>query len=371
MLNVGLYKFYNNSIVGVKFGIASALSLILANWIAPLDLLSVCFITVLCLQPNLYRSIQSIMQQFYATLIAASITSLVVLIINPTLSQTFSALVIGLSMGLVIVVCININLNESTAIALFTVAYLSTMPFILEVSYWETLHLRFLTIIISIVIAFAINYLSSFVRYTSRFYLLINNLFNISREFFMEFEEYLTEVSFQEVNLDDLQNYKWKLEKIMGTIASLNKELSEIESELKFRKFKVNISSDTIYNYTRIISRIHNVMHYLWNIINTMSFYSITNEYEKEIKFIITSLSLNFRKISKNVINPKKSFLELSEDEQKVRDFIILHKEKIIRKEGNTETNFNLINIFIDLQQIEFNINRLYELIVKQNKNVS
>lgn len=363
MLNVKLYKLYNNIFVGLKFGIAAAISLIFAKLLSPADLLSVCFITVLCLQPNLYRSIKSVLQQFYATLIASATTSMIVLLINPNLAQEFSVLVIGISMAIVIVLCINFNLADSTAIALFTVVYLSTMPYILKVSYWEAIHLRFFTILIAISVALLINFLSSFFRYTSRFYLLIHNIFQITKNVFMDFEEYLTEIKFNDVDNNDLLHYKIRIEKIFAVINNLNKELSEIESELKYRKFKINIDEKTVYYYTQIISRIHNILHYLWNIINTMSFYNISEEYEKEIKYIFTILSLQYRKISKKVINPKKKVEDSTEDEKKVLSFIRSNKEKILEKDGQTEDNLNLINIFIDLQQIEFNINRLNDFV--------
>jgi uncharacterized membrane protein YgaE (UPF0421/DUF939 family) len=370
MLTIKQYKIYNNVFVGIKFGLAASISLLFANKFSPNDLLSVCFITVLCLQPNLYRSIKSVLSQFYATLIATITTSLVVFLFYPIFAQEFSIFIIGISMALVIIMCINLNLADSTAIALFSVVYLSTMPHILEVSYWDTIHLRFLTILIGISVAMAINYLASLVRTSSRFYLLINNLFQISRNCFMEFEEYLTEIKFNNVNDNELLLFKKKIERIFATISELNIELSEIESELKYNKFKTNIDQKTVYYYTRIISRIHNIMHYIWNIINTMSFYQISEEYEKEIKYIITTLSLQYRKVSKKAINPKKIIEDINDDEKQVLDYINSNKEKILQQGGETEENLNLINVFIDLQQIEFNVNRLNELVgVKRIKN--
>lgn len=133
----------------LKTGIAVAVALYVANLIGIPSPTYVGIAAAFAIQPNIYRSFQTMFEQIYANLIGVSIAAIVVFTIGN------DPIVIGFTTIIVIGICLYLKMNENT-IALAIIAILAIM----ETTEMLLLHfagLRFFSLSLGIVSAFIVN----------------------------------------------------------------------------------------------------------------------------------------------------------------------------------------------------------------------
>jgi uncharacterized membrane protein YgaE (UPF0421/DUF939 family) len=156
------------TIITMKYLLAVVVSLHIAVYYSIPDYLSTVFVSVVILQPNLYRGIIVSWQQVKGSILGMGVTVIVVYGSGGHLLDEWWIYQAALAMGLTILLTFLLSLTDATVISTFTVAYLTCLPRMIGETMMSTLHIRVSTIFIGIGVGVSLNFLSSFLRYRDR-----------------------------------------------------------------------------------------------------------------------------------------------------------------------------------------------------------
>ncbi|RNF38179.1 FUSC family protein [Planococcus salinus] len=151
----------------LKTGVAISLALFLANL---LNLPSPVFAgvaAIFAIQPSIYRSYLTLLDQIYGNLIGASIAVIFVL----TLGSNY--LTIGLAAVLAIIIMMKLNLEKPVPLTLVTIIIIMESH---EPAFLEFASLRFLTVFLGIVSAFIVNMIFLPPKYETRLFASIHEV---------------------------------------------------------------------------------------------------------------------------------------------------------------------------------------------------
>lgn len=150
-----------------KTGIAISLALFLANWLN----LPIPFVAgisaIFAIQPSVYRSYLTVLDQMYGNLIGAVIAIIFVLTIGS------NYLTIGLAAVLAIILMVKLNLNNPVPLTLVTLIVIMESH---QEQFLEFAGLRFLTILLGILSAFIVNMIFLPPKYETRLFTSIHEV---------------------------------------------------------------------------------------------------------------------------------------------------------------------------------------------------
>ncbi|TWT24124.1 aromatic acid exporter family protein [Planomicrobium sp. CPCC 101110] len=150
-----------------KTGIAISLALFLANWLN----LPIPFVAgisaIFAIQPSVYRSYLTVLDQMYGNLIGAVIAIIFVLTIGS------NYLTIGLASVLAIILMVKLNLNNPVPLTLVTLIVIMESH---QEQFLEFAGLRFLTILLGIFSAFIVNMIFLPPKYETRLFTSIHEV---------------------------------------------------------------------------------------------------------------------------------------------------------------------------------------------------
>ncbi|TWT13428.1 aromatic acid exporter family protein [Planomicrobium sp. CPCC 101079] len=150
-----------------KTGIAISLALFLANWLE----LPIPFVAgisaIFAIQPSVYRSYLTVLDQIYGNLIGAVIAIIFVL----TLGSNY--LTVGLAAVLAIILMVKLNLNNPVPLTLVTLIVIMESH---QEQFLQFAGLRFLTILLGILSAFIVNMIFLPPKYETRLFTSIHGV---------------------------------------------------------------------------------------------------------------------------------------------------------------------------------------------------
>lgn len=147
-----------------KTGVAVTLALLLANWAKVPSPVFAGISAVFAMQPTIYRSYLSLIEQLQANVIGA------VFAIASVLLFGHDPFVIGLTAILVIALCLRLHLESTISMALVTV--IAIMEYT-EANFIQFAIVRFLTIMLGVLAAFIVNCIFLPPKYEKKLYLNI------------------------------------------------------------------------------------------------------------------------------------------------------------------------------------------------------
>ncbi len=300
MSRVRLLALRRALIISLKFGGTTALSLWFASQLTPLDLLSCGFVAVLTLQPSLFRGLRDSLDQVLASLIATAVSVLVVFALRLDPSQGFSLLGVSVGVGITAVICLQLLRFGATATALFTVLYLFTMPVALHESFWATLHLRALTVVIAVATSTAANLLTSWLRHANRGYLDLLEVATRGKELLLATEETLSARRNQPE--DD------RIRELMAPLRAHFRRLNElhdasVQEEAERRRMRLRRGGEErnrgeksaeLCQYMQ--QRVNNLAHFHWNVLLSLLHFQISEERYRELTERLSEIVLRFRR---------------------------------------------------------------------------
>lgn len=246
-------------IVGIKYVLAVVVSLHVAFWLSVPDYLSVSFIAVITLKPNLREGYDYSNVQLKGTIIGSLITLLMVLPTRGELHPELWHYQAAVAMGITIVTCLLLELGEGAVIGTFTVSYLTCLPMMIPgQEFMSTLHLRFLTIAVGIATGMILNYASSFFGYHDRLYLSIDDTSKSLKDLLVNLGDELPEdgtLRNQQLAafLDEVQNLRQDLD-------DLEKDLCQVSGISNGGEFE---TSGSYEKYFHVLYSLKDLLHYL------------------------------------------------------------------------------------------------------------
>ncbi|HSI66257.1 MAG TPA: aromatic acid exporter family protein [Planococcus sp. (in: firmicutes)] len=150
-----------------KTGIAISLALFLADWFnLPIPFMAA-IAAIFAIQPSIYRSYLTVLDQIYGNLIGAAIAVAFVL----TLGSNY--LTIGLASVLAIIVMLKLKLNNPVPLTLVTIIVIMESH---DPEFLQFAGLRFLTVLLGILSAFAVNLIFLPPKYENRLFTSIHEV---------------------------------------------------------------------------------------------------------------------------------------------------------------------------------------------------
>ncbi|MFN3429185.1 MAG: FUSC family protein, partial [Candidatus Sericytochromatia bacterium] len=144
-LSAGLHL----ALVTAKFGLTGGVSVALASWLVPKDILSVAFVALLCIQPSLVTGLKAAKEQLLASGIGA-ISTLCFLLVFPINPWT-----IGASVAATYAVTTRLRWGYSAlVVALFSSLY---MTLLVQATHVQTGILRFQAVLLGVAVALFMN----------------------------------------------------------------------------------------------------------------------------------------------------------------------------------------------------------------------
>lgn len=324
-------------IVGIKYVLSVVISLHVAFWLTIPDFLSVSFITVITLRPNIREGYEFSTVQFKGTIIGAAITILMVLPTQGNLHPEFWHYQAAVAMGITIVICLLFELDEGTVIGTFTVSYLTCLPMMIpDQAFMNTLHLRFLTIAVGIATGMILNYASSFFGYHDRLYLGIDDTSNSLNEIFTRIENNLP-------GEDNLADYLDEVQNLRQNLDNLEKDLRQVSGVSKGNEIE---SSGSYSKYFRVLYSLKDILHYLRSLL-LRQINDEVSEVEKSIvqeSFkTVTTIYANLNSLYKREKNEQqKKVSSIEEDLSNIRADI--HDSDAIEKSPYLNDFLSLLN---------------------------
>ncbi|TWT03025.1 aromatic acid exporter family protein [Planococcus sp. CPCC 101016] len=150
-----------------KTGIAISLALFLANWLnLPIPFMAG-IAAIFAIQPSIYRSYLTVLDQIYGNLIGATIAVVFVV----TLGSNY--LTVGLAAILAIIIMLKLKLNNPVPLTLVTIIVIMESH---EPEFLEFAGLRFLTILLGIFSSFIVNLIFLPPKYETRLFTSIHEV---------------------------------------------------------------------------------------------------------------------------------------------------------------------------------------------------
>lgn len=150
-----------------KTGIAISLALFIANWLnLPIPFMAG-IAAIFAIQPSVYRSYLTILDQMYGNLIGAAIGIIFVL----TLGSNYFT--VGLAAVLAIILMLKLNLNNPVPLTLVTIIIIMESN---QDQFLQFAGLRFLTILLGILSAFIVNMIFLPPKYETRLFASIHEV---------------------------------------------------------------------------------------------------------------------------------------------------------------------------------------------------
>ena len=150
-----------------KTGIAISLALFLANWLnLPIPFMAG-IAAIFAIQPSIYRSYLTALDQIYGNLIGAAIAVVFVVTIGS------NYLTVGLAAILAIIIMIKLKLDNPVPLTLVTIIVIMESP---EPEFLEFAGLRFLTILLGILSSFIVNLIFLPPKYETRLFTSIHEV---------------------------------------------------------------------------------------------------------------------------------------------------------------------------------------------------
>ncbi|MDN7243705.1 aromatic acid exporter family protein [Planococcus sp. N028] len=185
-----------------KTGIAISLALFLANWLnLPIPFMAG-IAAIFAIQPSVYRSYLTILDQVYGNLIGAAIGIVFVL----TLGSNY--LTVGLAAILAIILMLKLNLNNPVPLTLVTIIVIMESH---QEQFLQFAGLRFSTILLGILSAFIVNMIFLPPKYENR---LFASIHEVSEEMIRWIRVSIRHASDHSTVKSDIDKLSEKLDKV-------------------------------------------------------------------------------------------------------------------------------------------------------------
>ncbi len=286
-----------HTIVATKFALTTYATLGLASLFAPSDLLSCAFVGLITLQPNLLRGLKASLVQVQATALATAVTILAAFALRHDLATSTSFLQVALAAGVTVFLSLRHFDGDVAMSGVFTVLYLSIMPSVLGQSFWETIHVRYLTILIGIAASTVFNYGTSLLRHKDRLYLNVLAISTRLKEILLELEEHLTVVD-SDPPVDMLKAH---LADFRGVFDRLHRFQVDIE-ELEVERERLPVPTRRLMGAhdgrlcRSMANRLNVVAHYTWNMVLNLIQYRVDEGFYQELMQAFSRNVLAFRR---------------------------------------------------------------------------
>ncbi len=363
-----LFYPFKKYLINIKFkvlksAIAVFISLYLAKLLNLPDLLSPAFVSVLCIQPTVFTGIKRGLQEFFVSLLGATLSLILVL------PYGINLITVPITVALTIYIAIKLNLDDSIPIAIFTVLYITLFP--ME-SVWITTKIRFLSILLGIASASFVNYLISFIRYKYLFYSRVLRVCEITYHKFSQFLEAVYDKDTLQLN-----SLLPQIDQIYKQVNNLKSEVTDIRKEIKIRKAPGGINDSIAFTIERILSNIEIIIHHLYDL--SRVYYEIFNEeinITKNIDNKITNIMGELLGYTRNIFKSlsMQDISILDKNDIKHNNFTSLFDMIKKRYAKNETVSVKLFSIIINIQNINISISqlkRLIKLYISQNKGES
>jgi len=367
MTSVHYMQLRRYTIVTLKYLLATAFGFYLAEIIAPEELLSITFIAVLSLQPNLYRGLKYAGTQFAATTMATLLTSLVILGLQFDLYARPTIWTTALAMGLTILFCLRLGLGEGTVVALFTVTYLAAIPLLIDTTFVHGIFLRYLTIVVGVGVAALFNFLSSLFRYRDRLFL---HLVEGADELETHLKQIMQSFKSEQTGLperSELKDFLNQFGTIFSSLRSLRQDLDEIDREIRFfGREKMEVENQIYRSFLNILN---DISHYSWDLILNLMNYELHDETERLIKRHIrefhADLVGSIRRLREK--RPRKSSIA-----KKINKRIDeLNREMNKAEPDSSEIVAPLMGLYSDLVHINLNLLQFEKQLIELSEHFS
>ncbi|MDN7247464.1 aromatic acid exporter family protein [Planococcus shenhongbingii] len=185
-----------------KTGVAISLALFLADWLdLPIPIMAG-IAAIFAIQPSIYQSYLTVLDQIYGNIIGAVIAIIFVL----TLGANY--LTVGLAAVLAIIIMLKLNLNNPVSLTLVTIIVIMESQ---EEAFLEFAGLRFLTILLGILSAFIVNIIFLPPKYEAR---LFTSIHEVTEEAIRWIRVSIRHVSDHTSVKNDIDRLSEKLEKV-------------------------------------------------------------------------------------------------------------------------------------------------------------
>ncbi len=356
--NIWNILFLRKYLINIKFKVLkSAIAVFISIYIAKLlkmpDLLSPAFASVLCIQPTVFTGLKRGWQELFVSLLGAVLSVILVL------PYGINLITIPITVAVTIYIAIKLNLDESIPIAIFTVLYITLFPL---QSIWDTVKIRFLSILLGIGSASLVNYLISFIRYK---YLFYTRMLRVSDIVYTKFSKLVEGIYDKDIEL--LNSLLIEIEQIFRQISNLKNEIKDLRREIAWRKHISGINETVAFYMERILANFEVIIHHTYDISRIYS-ESFSKEeripYNLDTKFkeLLGILSGFLRNLFKTLNLRDPSVLE--NREIKPQNFYTLMNQ--IKKLNDSKVhihNIKLYSIVINMHNIYLSIIQLRRLI--------
>ncbi len=350
--SVNYMQFRRYTIVTLKYFLATAISFYLANWIEPTELLSIIFIAVLTLQPNLYRGLQFSWTQLTTTTLATVITTIVIIGLQLDLEARPTVFTTSVAMGVTIFFSLKLGLKEGTVIALFTVTYLAAIPLLIESSFLHGIFLRYLTIVLGVGAASLVNFLSSLFRYRDRIFLHLVDLSVKLNKKLQSLSDLLIENRGEVPEASRLNDFLNNFNPLFTSLRELRRDLNEIAKEVKF--FRRSEHARENEHYRNLLNALNDLSHYLWDLLLNLMNYQFDREtitmVEDEFVRLSTDLSGLFTRLEKMRSRPVSSTKKVNRRIERLN-----HKMNQVEADS-PEAGAPLMAVYSDLIHLNLNL---------------
>ncbi len=291
----------------LKTGIAVALSLYIAEFLALPSPAFAGIAAAFAIQPSIYRSFQSVIEQFQANLIGAFIAIIFVVLFSN------NALIIGFTVMIVIGITLKLRLESTIPLALVTVIAIMESP---SSHFIEFASLRFGSVLLGVFSAFLVNLFFFPPKYETKLYYKIVdtteeiikwiriNTRNASGH--IELKEELERMKINISNLESLFTF-YKEER--SRFEKTNKKFAKTRKLVLFRQML--LTTDQAFDTLKALHRLENELH------------AMPLEFQEVLKLELDTLSSAHEQLLLQFLGKIKSHIPIVDDKE------FIHQSKV------------------------------------------
>jgi len=285
-----------SGIITLKFALATVSSLALASLFAPEGMLSAAFFALLTLQPTLMRGLRISLEQILATLVGTAVTVLVVFVLRQDPTRGLSYLQAGLAIGVTALVCLRMFSQGPMLTALFTVLFFSLMPSLLNQSFWDTLHIRALTVLIGVGCSTVLNLGFSLLRHRDRLFIGLVAVSRDIRDLLLELEEVVAPAP-EPPDRARLRGLLPRFRDVFEALGKAELDIEEVRREaLRFRRgAAADAEQRAAYLRGALVRKMSNVSHYAWGTLLNLLNNEVAGPRHVQLKEALSANVLKYR----------------------------------------------------------------------------
>lgn len=217
-----------------KTGIAISFALFLADILSLPSPLFAGIAAIFAIQPSIYRSFLTVLDQIYGNLIGAVIAFVFVLTIGT------NYLTIGLAAVLAIVIMLKLNLEKPVPLTLVTLIIIMEAH---DQNFLELATLRFLTILLGILAAFVVNLIFLPPKYETR---LFSSIHSVS-------EEVIRWIRVSILHTSDYTSFKEDIDKLEDKLGKVDQWYTFYKEERSYTKKQQYTKARKLVMYRQMI----------------------------------------------------------------------------------------------------------------------